>query len=172
MWGSTDRVIATSSLSKAYGLPGLRLGWLVAPAEAREELWSRKDYTSISPAVLSDRLARAALGPDVRPRILKRCRDILVQNLGMVETWAETASSMRYQRPDAGAICLFAYDAPIPSMELAERLRVEHSVLIVPGSHFDLERTFRIGFGYEADKLPIGLSSVEDVLGTFEPATT
>lgn len=171
LWGMSDRVIATSSLSKAYGLPGLRLGWLVAPADTREEIWSRKDYTSISPAVLSDRLARAALEPGVRPRVLGRCREILAHNLGLMETWAAAASALRYRRPDAGAICLFAYDAPIPSMELAERLRVEHSVLIVPGSHFDLEGTFRIGFGYEADKLPIGLSSVAEVLGSTAPAT-
>lgn len=171
LWGSTDRVIVTSSLSKAYGLPGLRLGWLVAPADTREEIWSRKDYTSISPAVLSDRLARAALEPGVQPRVLERCRDILTHNLGLVEDWAATVPALRYRRPDAGAICLFAYDAPIPSIELAERLRVEHSVLIVPGLHFELEGTFRIGFGYEAGKLPIGLGGVADVLSSTAAAT-
>lgn len=171
LWGASDRVIATSSLSKAYGLPGLRLGWLVAPADTREEIWSRKDYTSISPAVLSDRLARAALEPGVRSRLLDRCRGILTHNLGLMESWASTAPSFRYRAPDAGAICLFAYDEPIKSMELAERLRVEHSVLIVPGSHFDLEGTFRIGFGYEADKLPVGLRAVTEVLGSTQRAT-
>lgn len=171
LWGESDRVIATASLSKVYGLPGLRLGWLVAPPELREQLWARKDYTSISPAVVSDRLARAALDPGNRVRILERCRQIIRANLEIVEAWAETAPGTRYQRPDAGAICLFSYDAPIPSLDLAERLRVDHSVLIVPGTHFGLEGTFRIGYGYEADKLPIGLGNVSELLGIIEPAT-
>lgn len=171
LWGQTDRVIATASLSKAYGLPGLRLGWLVAPPELREDLWARKDYTSISPAVLSDRLARAALAPANRKRILQRCRKIVRANLDIVETWAATSDGTRYRTPDAGAICLFRYDAPIPSLEFAERLRTEHSVLIVPGAHFGLDNAFRIGFGYEADKLPIGLAHVAEVLRAIEPAT-
>ena len=52
LWGRTDRVLVSASLSKAYGLPGLRLGWLLAPAEFREELWARKDYTTIAPSPL------------------------------------------------------------------------------------------------------------------------
>lgn len=171
LWGDTNRVIATASLSKAYGLPGLRLGWLVAPVELREQLWARKDYTSISPAVLSDRLARAALEPGNRSRILERCRQMVRENLEIVEAWAETASGVRYRTPDAGAICLFTYGEPILSLDLADRLRVEHSVLIVPGAHFGLEKSFRIGFGYEADKLPVGLAHVSEVLGTTVRAT-
>lgn len=171
LWGDTVRVIATASLSKAYGLPGLRLGWLVAPQELREELWARKDYTSISPAVLSDRLARAALEPGNRSRILERCCRIVQTNLGIVDEWARSAPGVTYRRPDAGAICLFTYPESIPSMDLAERLRVERSVLIVPGAHFGLDNTFRIGFGYEADKLPIGLAHVSEVLRATELAT-
>ena len=68
MWGRTDRVLVSASLSKAYGLPGLRLGWLLAPPEFREELWARKDYTTIAPSPLSDRLGAAALEPAVRGR--------------------------------------------------------------------------------------------------------
>lgn len=165
LWGAIDRVIATASLSKAYGLQGLRLGWLVAPPELREDAWARKDYTSIAPAVLSDFLARAALEPDTRHRILERCRDIVRPNLALVMQWADAMSGLAYRSPDAGAICLFQYEADLPSLELAERLRSEHSVLVVPGAHFGLERTFRIGFGYEAAKLPRGLAAIAETLG-------
>lgn len=160
LWGDTDRVIATASLSKAYGLQGLRLGWLVAPAALREELWARKDYTSIAPAALSDFLARAALEPDTRRRIFDHCRSIIRANFDVVRDWADATPGLRARMPDAGAICLFAYDMPIPSLDLAEQLRTEDSVLIVPGVHFGRERTFRIGFGYDAAKLPEGLAAV------------
>jgi len=165
LWGATGRVIATASLSKAYGLQGLRLGWLVAPPELREDVWARKDYTSIAPAVLSDFLARAALEPDTRRRILARCRDIVRPNLALVTQWAEVVPGLAYRAPDAGAICLFRYEGDLPSLELAERLRTEHSVLVVPGAHFGLDHTFRIGFGYDAAKLPGGLAAIVETLG-------
>jgi len=170
LWGITDRVIATASLSKAYGLQGLRLGWLVAPPGLREDLWARKDYTSIAPAVLSDFIARSALEPDTRPRILERCRGVIRANLALLTDWAAATPGVRGRMPDAGAICLFSYDAPIPSLELAERLRMEDSVLIVPGRHFGLDRTFRIGFGYDATKLPGGLSAIAAKLAGVDRA--
>lgn len=165
LWSATGRVVATASLSKAYGLQGLRLGWLVASAELREDAWARKDYTSIAPAVLSDFLARAALAPGTRRRILARCRDIARPKLALVTEWADAMPGLTYRRPDAGAICLFRYEADIPSLELAERLRTEHGVLVVPGAHFGLDRTFRIGFGYDAVKLPGGLAAIAEALG-------
>lgn len=163
-WGDTERVIVTASLSKAYGLQGLRLGWLVAPAQLREAAWSRKDYTTIAPAVLSDRLARAALEPSVRRRILQRGRALVRSNLAIVREWGESRADLEFRPPDAGAICLFRYEQPIPSLELAERLRVEHDLLLVPGAHFGLERSFRIGFGEDATKLPDGLRAIGEVL--------
>lgn len=166
LWGATDRVIATASLSKAYGLQGLRLGWLVAPDGLREDLWARKDYTSIAPAVLSDRLARAALEPPVRRRLIDRARGIIRRHLPIVEEWAAATPGLRWRRPDAGAICLFGYEAETDSRALAERLRTRHSVLVVPGAHFGLERTFRIGFGDQPEKLPGGLAAVAEALGS------
>jgi len=171
LWGDTDRVVATASLSKAYGLQGLRLGWLVAPAALREDLWARKDYTTIAPAVLSDFLARAALEPGTRRRIFERCRGTVRANLELVRGWADGTPGLRARLPDAGAICLFAYDAPIPSLELAERLRTDDSVLIVPGAHFGLDGTFRIGFGYDAAKLPEGLAAVAAQLTRIDRAS-
>ena len=167
-WGNAERVVVTASLSKAYGLQGLRLGWLVAPAELREAAWSRKDYTTIAPAVLSDRLARAALEPSVRRRILQRGRALVRSNLAIVREWGESRTDLEFRLPDAGAICLFLYDRPISSLELAERLRVEHDVLLVPGAHFGLERSFRIGFGEDATKLPGGLRAIGEVLDSAD----
>ena len=60
MWGRSDRAIITSGLSKAYGLPGLRIGWIVAPPPLVASFWSYHDYVTIAPGALSDRLARVA----------------------------------------------------------------------------------------------------------------
>ena len=86
-WGLSDRVLVTSGLSKAYGLPGLRIGWVAGGADIIGELWARKDYLSIAPSSLSDHLARLALRSDMRPRILERTRAIVNANLPVLVEW-------------------------------------------------------------------------------------
>jgi hypothetical protein len=66
IWGRADRVVVTSGLSKAFGLPGLRIGWVVAPPSLVASLWSYHDYTTISPGALSDALARIVRSANVR----------------------------------------------------------------------------------------------------------
>jgi len=171
-WGSHERVLVTNSLSKAYGLPGLRLGWIVGPEELVTTLWGRTDYTTISPASLSDFLARLALEPATRARIGERTRGIVRANLGLLEDWmAAQAGRFRYRPPDAGAICYMRYDAPIGSTDFAEKLRVEKDVLVVPGDHFGMDHYLRIGFGNPAEELTEALDRVrqafDEVAGTL-----
>lgn len=160
-WGKHDRVLVTNSLSKAYGLPGLRLGWIVGPESIMEELWGRTDYTTIAPASVSDQLACVALEPETRERIGERTRGIVRKNLGVLEQWMSAQDGLfRYQAPDAGAICYAHYEAPINSSDFAEKLRVEKSVLVVPGDHFGMDEYLRIGFGNPEDELLDGLSRI------------
>ncbi len=163
-WGCHDRVLVTNSLSKAYGLPGLRLGWIVAPEDLVEELWGRTDYTTICPASVSDALACVALEPATRRRIVERTRGIVRANLGVLEEWmGAQGGRFRYRPPDAGAICYAHYDALINSTEFAEKLRVEKDVLVVPGDHFGMDYFLRIGFGNERDELLDGLDRIREV---------
>lgn len=157
-WGRHDRVIVTHSLSKAYGLPGLRVGWVVAPPEVAADLWARTDYTTIVPASLSDRLARVALEPGTRERVLARTRAIIRENLEVLTAWLDGQGGLfQYRRPDAGAICYVRYDAPVRSVDLAEKLRVEQEVLIVPGAHFGMDAFVRLGFGLPRNELETAL---------------
>ncbi len=171
LFGSYERVIATGSLSKAYGLPGLRLGWVVAPAELHEEIWARKDYTTITPSALSDVAAARVLAPPVRARILERTRGIIRDNLPRLTRWLEgSGGSFRFRPPDAGAICYVRYDLDVGSSELAERLRAERSVLVVPGDHFGMDRHLRIGFGNPAPELEHALDRISDLLDALRAA--
>jgi len=173
LWGRAERVLVSGSLSKAYGLPGLRLGWLVAPAGFRAELWARKDYTTIAPSPLSDRLAAAALQPDVRARLLERARAVLRGNLGRLEEWAASYSGvLSFHPPAAGAIAFFGYDLPIGSTDLARRLLTERSVLIVPGDHFGMDGHFRVGYGYTRPPLAPALARLSASLVELAPART
>ena len=166
LWGEHDRVLVTGSLSKAYGLPGLRLGWVVGPAETVEALWARKDYTTIAPAALSDRLAAAVMEPDVRERVLARTRRIVRENLELLSRWLDARPGLfSWRAPDAGAICWVRYGLDVGSSELAERLRREESVLVVPGDQFGMDGHLRIGFGIDREELREALTRTADLLG-------
>lgn len=167
LWNRSPRVLVTAGLSKAYGLPGLRIGWVVGPADIITQLWSRHDYTVIGPSPFTDLLARHALS--VRPAILERTRALLRNNLDIVEQHLGAQETLHWVRPEAGAICYLRYDGSIPSLELAERLRTTYDTLIVPGAHFHMEPYLRIGYGEESAKLDRDLSrlrqGLEDILG-------
>ena len=165
MWGRGDRVIVTNGLSKAYGLPGLRIGWIVGPAARIASLWSYHDYTTIAPGALSDALAQRALEPAVRSRILQRTRRILNENFPVIAEWLDAhGGAFSYVPPDAGAIVYVQYHHAINSTELVTRLRVEKSTLIVPGDHFGMDGYLRIGFGEQTDYVREGLARLDALL--------
>ncbi len=164
-WGRSDRVIVTSGLSKAFAMPGLRVGWLVAPPEIIEDVWIHHDYTTLTPGMLSDRLTAFALRPDVRERILARTRSIVRANLPLIEAWIERHRDvLTYVRPVAGAIAYLEYDLRVGSTELTDRIRREQSVLLVPGDMFGLGRGFRVGFGFDPEATAKGLERVSPYL--------
>lgn len=154
-----DRVIVTNGLSKAYGLPGLRLGWIVAPPHIAERLWAYRDYTTIAPGMLSDRIAQRALEPETRRRILSRTRSIITNNFEIVTEWINQHSDiLKLEPPQAGAIALIEYDLALDSEALVDELRRECSVLLVPGAHFGLDKFLRLGFGGTRKHLTIALA--------------
>jgi hypothetical protein len=159
-WGRSERIVITSGLSKAFGLPGLRVGWAVAPAELVRELWVRHDYTTLTPGMLSDWFAAIAMEPDRREQILRRTRGIIRSNLPLLEAWVQAQPALSAIRPDAGAIAYVRHDLPIASTELVDRVRREQSVLLVPGEMFGIGGGFRIGFGFDADQMLKGLERV------------
>lgn len=164
-WGRYEKVIITSGLSKAFGLPGLRTGWVVAPRNIIEELWIRHDYLTLTPGLLSDRLAALAMEPERRESILTRTRQIIQKNLPSVEEWFLKRSDLfTYVRPQAGAIIYCEYKAPIGSTELINRLISEQSVLLVPGDMLGLDRGIRTGYGYDAEVTVQGLNRVEKLM--------
>lgn len=163
-WGKYERTIVLSGLSKAFGMPGLRIGWAVAPEDAIEEIWIHHDYTTLTPGMASDVLAGIAMEPARRERILARTRGIIREHLPRLEEWIGTHPEFRYARPVAGAIAYVEYDLPIGSTELIDRIREEQSVLLVPGDMLGAGKGIRFGFGYDIEATLKGLARVDEVL--------
>lgn len=163
--GRYDRVVVTGGLSKAFGLPGLRSGWIVAPRKLVTHLCRYHDYLTLTPSFLSDYLADAVMQEKNRDRILTRTRSIIRRNLPTVENWIEShADIFDYARPAAGAICTVRYHLPIASETLFNRFRRDQSVLITPGAHFGIGKYLRIGFGYDPQKTAQGLARLDQPL--------
>jgi aspartate/methionine/tyrosine aminotransferase len=140
--------ISVGTLSKPFGLPGLRLGWLAAPAEIAAQCWGMRDYVSLSPGKLSDSLAILAIRH--RDRIWQRNSSIIMANLAQAEAWvAQHADFLSWNPPRAGLLALLRYDLDVPSLELSNRLAEEYSVMLAPGSAFGFEYHLRIGVGQE-----------------------
>ena len=167
-WGRYDKVIVTAGLSKAFGMPGLRIGWIVAPEKMVRHLCRYHDYTTLTPTIVSDRLAAIAMRPERREDLLARTRAIIRRNLPRLETWIRSHDDiLDCVPPQAGAIALVKYDLPIASTALFERLRTRHSVLITPGSHFGIGRYIRIGFGYDIDLTLRALARVDEAFAAI-----
>ncbi len=163
LWGSYDRLFCTGGLSKAFGLPGLRTGWIISSPERAEKLWTYHDYASMAPTMFTELLASLALEPGRRERILARTRGILTRQYPIVRDWAaKHASLLTHIPPVAGAIAWFGYSAPWKSGEMAEELRTGKSLLIVPGDQTGMEGYFRLGYGGEPNALHKGLQLMDE----------
>jgi len=168
-WGLYDKVLAMNSLSKAYGLPGLRIGWVVAPTDIVDEIWARHEYVNISAPMLSNQLAAIALSPRVRPRLLQRTREYLRRGYPILDAWLEShEGTFSLVPPEAAAIAYVRYDLDVNSTELVERLLREKSVFIVPGDHFGMDRYLRISYGLPEDYLTAGLDRIHELIAELQ----
>jgi aspartate/methionine/tyrosine aminotransferase len=160
-WGASDRVIVTSGLSKAFGIPGVRIGWMIGPREVAAACWAQHDYITIGPNKMSDAIACVAVEPANRERCYARTREILGRNIPIARDWvASLDGRLTWREPEAGAIGLFRYGSDVPSVELAERVRTRQSTLIVPGAHVGLEGYIRVWLGGREEFLREGLRRI------------
>jgi aspartate/methionine/tyrosine aminotransferase len=168
-WNLSDRVVVTSGLSKAYGIPGVRIGWMVGPPELVGASWSQHDYITIGPNKMSDRIAQVAVEPANRERCYSRTREILRHNLPIAREWlAGFGGRLTWIQPQAGAIALLNYHSAVPSFDLAERVRTRQNTLIVPGAHLGLEGYIRVWLGGKEDFLREGLRRIGVELQALE----
>lgn len=164
-FGRYEKVIAIGSMSKAYGLPGLRIGWAAAPKHILDEMWARHEYIAISATILSNKLATIALQPETRCWLLDRTRKYIRSGFPVLQQWIDDHPGLfSLTPPDASAVAFLRYDLDVNSSRLVERLHSEKSVLIVPGDHFGLDHHIRISFGLPHEYLVSGLAQIAGLI--------
>jgi len=168
-YGKYDKVLAMGSLSKAYGLPGLRIGWVVSDKETAKEIWARQDYVTICTTMLGNWLGAYALSSDVRPRILQRTRNYIRRGYFNFAKWCEAnADLISLVPPEAAAIGFVRYSREINSSELVKRLIDEKMTYVVPGDHFGLDHHLRISYGLPDEYVNEGLRRLHDLLVSID----
>jgi len=170
-YGRYDRVLANNSLSKAYGLPGLRIGWAVVPTDTAEDLWARHDYTTIGTTMMGNHLADLALRPDVRARLIARARSLVRGGLPVLRQWLDSRGDLfTLVPPQASPIAFARYNLDLNSTALVKRCIADQSVLIVPGDHFGLDHHLRFRHGLPPDYLRAGLERFGRLLDEIDGA--
>lgn len=148
--------VSVGTLSKPFGLPGLRIGWIAAQADLVAKCWGMRDYVSLSPGKLNDALAVLALKH--RGRIVQRTQAIVRRNLETARAWfAEHADVVSWTPPRGGLLALMRYALDIPSLELSNLLAEKYGVMLAPGSAFGVEHHLRIGVGQQPETFAEGL---------------
>ena len=166
-----EKAIVSSGTSKAMGLPGLRIGWLVGPKNEIYTAWQRKDYASTVPSTPMQFIANIALQPERRQQILERGRRRLRSNLGIFQAWANDRSeTISFIPPQAGAMAFFRYHYDVNSTELMQRLRKEQDILVLPGDAYGMDHFLRIGICIPEDHLRVGLERMDNVFSQLKLA--
>jgi aspartate/methionine/tyrosine aminotransferase len=160
---ASGRGVSIGGLSKAYGLPGLRVGWLATRDRAvLAAVQAYKDYTTICASAPSERLALVALKN--AERLVGRCREIVAANRPLLEAFmARERARFGWRAPLAGPIA-FARFHPGGALAFCERLAAEAGVMLLPASVFEWgDDHLRFGFGRAS--FPEALAALEAWLG-------
>ena len=159
-----EKVVVNCGLSKAYGLPGLRIGWSVSNEKYIQESWATHDYTSIAICRLSDIIAAHVLHPNRRMDTLNNTRSALTENLNLFQKWVDSfGGKFSFIPPQAGAMAFTGYDWEINSSKLVEKVRNEASVMLVAGDWYGMDHYLRFGYGAKRTDLEAALERITPI---------
>lgn len=150
-----EKGISTNSLSKMYGLAGIRLGWVKASKEVIDLINFRRDYSFISTGPLVDTLALIAFHNI--DTLLDQGKKVIEENKKIISEFLKDNPNFHLVIPEEGTVSFLQYDGDISSEEFTLGLLEKYSVFYVPGSCFGKENHLRLSFTHDPKKLKTGL---------------
>jgi aspartate/methionine/tyrosine aminotransferase len=159
----SKQFISTNSLTKVYGLDGLRCGWILAEEKLVRRLWQVKDFVDANGPFPAETISAQIFGR--LPEILGKVRTKVNANFPMVRKFVESHPRLTWVPPDGGVICFPRYRNPSDLGARLKRLVSEFDTLVVPGSFFEARSHFRLGYGIPTKTLRTGLQNLGTVLG-------
>ena len=140
-----DVFVSTNSLTKAYGLAGLRCGWILASPKVSQRVREMRDIIDGSGAFAAEQLSVTALAQIDRLR--SRARSLLSENLAAVRAMAQSNPYLEWLEPAAGTTAFPRVKGVDDTSELVDRLIRDHDTIVVPGRFFQAPQHIRIAFG-------------------------
>lgn len=162
-----EKGISVSSMSKVFSLAGLRLGWIAThDREVIRACLSHRDYNLISCGMFDEALAAVALKHS--ELLLQRNRQIVRENLAILDAWVEREPHVSYVKPQAGTTALVYYDKKVDSYQLCEEMYHKTGAFVTPGDCFEQPYSFRIGYACEKEELIHGLQAISEYMNEME----
>ena len=163
----SERVISVSSLSKTYGVPGIRVGWLIArDAVLMETLLAAKEQIALAHSVVDEAIALAIL--QRRDELLPGIRAHVAHARETVAAWIAGEPLLEWVEPAGGVVCFprIRADAGVDPARFYQALNERYATWVGPGHWFEQDpRHFRLGFGYlTSEDLPVALDNVSAAL--------
>jgi hypothetical protein len=160
--------VVTNSLTKVYGLSGLRCGWILAAPELARRMWLLNDLFAVTAAHPAERLSVMAF--DHLKQFRVRAISLLTANRVFLDAFLDSRRDLECFRPPAGTV-VFPRLPHGPDPEAFFRLLLEkYETSVVPGSFFEMPRHFRIGIGGDTTVLRAGLERLGSALDEFAKA--
>lgn len=149
-----DQFVVTSSLTKAFGLSGLRCGWIFAEPELARRMWRLNDLFAATPVHAGERLSALAL--QQLEGIARKAQTRLDENRKLLNEFLDKRNDLETIRPSAGSI-MFPRVKQESAEGLCKLLREKYETSVVPGSFFEMPAHFRIGLGGDSETMREGL---------------
>lgn len=160
-----NEFVITSSLTKAFGLSGLRCGWIFAEPELAQRMWLLNDLFAATPVHAGERLSVVAL--DQISEIGARAKALLDRNRRLLNDFLDTREDLEAVRPEFGTV-VFPRVRNGDADRVVRLLREKFETSVVPGRFFELPRHFRVGIAVSSEVLEQGLGRLGAALDEFQ----
>ncbi len=158
-----EKGISVSSMSKVFSMAGLRLGWIATrDMSVVKSCLTHRDYNLVSCGVFDEMLAALALKHS--GRLLERSRNIVRENLRILDDWVNSEEHVSYVKPKAGTTALVCYDLDIPSYDFCVEMYQKTGAFVTPGDCFEEPHSMRIGYAYGKQDLIDGLNAISEFI--------
>jgi aspartate/methionine/tyrosine aminotransferase len=157
-----DVFISTSSLTKSYGLAGLRTGWILSSRSLAERLQRVRDVVDGTGPIVTERLATLAF--EQLDRLIARANALLSANAALVRGFMAGRPELEWVEPRGGTVCFPRLRDVEDTSRFADRLLHERDTAVVPGRFFEAPAHFRLGFSGPTDRVAGGLTALAAAL--------